>query len=229
MGTIGIEWVNKYHGRAPDLKNCDNDADGFYNKLSGVQQFNYGDDLAWDQDFEESGVGSPTAGTDHIYVDNVDIVYFAGHSGTGGPLFGVANHDDGTAKSSEMSLGERQIEWIVFSSCELLKYDGGAVFNRWGWPVFNGLHYILGFHTTCGDSGSRGKKFAKKLNDGWTVRCAWIKACKETEGSGTKWAYLRADQSSANTNTYCDHWHGKGYVSPDPDNPSVLWYLKGSS
>ena len=40
MGTIGIEWVNKYHGRASDLKNNDNNAEGFYNELSGTRQFN---------------------------------------------------------------------------------------------------------------------------------------------------------------------------------------------
>jgi hypothetical protein len=30
MGMIGIEWVNKFHGRASDLKNNDHSAQGFY-------------------------------------------------------------------------------------------------------------------------------------------------------------------------------------------------------
>ena len=59
MGTIGIEWANLYHGRATDLKNNDDNAQGFYNTLQGVRRFQYGDDLAWDQDLEESGVGYP--------------------------------------------------------------------------------------------------------------------------------------------------------------------------
>ena len=41
MGTIGIEWANKYHGRADELKNNDDNARGFSNTLSGVRRFEY--------------------------------------------------------------------------------------------------------------------------------------------------------------------------------------------
>jgi hypothetical protein len=221
MGTIGIEWVNKYHGRSSDLKNCDNDARGFYNKLSGTRQFEYSDDLAWDQDFEESGVGSPAAGTDTIYVDNVDIVYFAGHGSSSGPYFGRSDRDDGEGHYSEMRLGNRQSEWLVFSACEVLKRS-----QRLNWQqVFRGLHGILGFDTVCGDSGDRGEKFARRLNQGETVRCAWIKACEETEGSSTRWASYFAGQS--NWDTLNDHWWGKGSVASDPRNPNQFMYCRG--
>lgn len=226
MGTIGIEWVNKYHGRAPDLSNNDNNARGFYNTLNGVRVFEWGNDVAWDRDFEQQGVGFPAAGTDQIWVDDVDITFFSGHGSSSGPFFGVTSWDDGVARSSNMRLGDRQSEWVVFDACEVLRYNGGAVFANWGWPVFHGLHYLLGFHTTCHDSSSRGAKFAARLNQGYSVRQAWIMACKETEGSGTHWAYLRADQNG--TDTYNDHWHGKGFVSSDPNNPSVLWHCHGS-
>lgn len=225
MGTIGIEWVNKYHGRASDLKNNDDNARGFYNTLDGIRQFEYGDDLAWDQDFEQSGAGVPTSGTDQIYADNVDIAFFSGHGSQSGPFFGVATHDDGTARSTEVRLGDRYCNWVVFDACLVLAYDDGAVFDRWGWPAFKGLHYILGFHTTTGDSGDRGRKFAEYLNAGWRVRDAWIRACQDTEGSDVYWAYLRADQSG--TDTYNDHWWGKGYVSPDPTAPTSLAYANG--
>ena len=59
MATIGIEWVKKYNGLSGDLSNTKAQAEGFYNTLSGVRQFNWGDDNAWDQDFEQSGKGSP--------------------------------------------------------------------------------------------------------------------------------------------------------------------------
>ena len=180
--------------------------------------------MAWDQDFEESGVGSPTTGTDQVYADNVDIVFFSGHGSSSGPLFGRDDRDDGRARPSEIELGDRQCEWIIFDACEVLKSS-----TRTNWQkIFKGLHYILGFHTTCHDKSNRGKKFAQRLNSGYTVRTSWIKACKETEGSGTKCAYYRAHQSSAGTNTYNDHWHGKGYVSPDPDNPNLFYYYKTS-
>ena len=221
MGTIGIEWVNKYHGRASDLKNNDDNARGFYNRLSGVRQFDYGNDNAWDQDFEASGVGSPSTGTDTTYADNVDIIFFSGHGGPSGAMFGVDNRDSGWATNNEMRLGDKQAEWIVFDACEVLRES-----SRLAWrQVFRGLHYILGFHTTCNDVGSRGRRFANRLNEGRSVRWAWIKACIETQGSGTWCAYYRAEQSGV-SNTYHDHWHGKGSVSADPDNPSYFVYFR---
>jgi len=184
MAKIGIEWVKKYHGRAPNLSNTQKQAEGFYNKLSGTRSFNWGDDLAWDQDFEEKGVGSPVTGTDTTWIDSVHI---------------------------------------AFDACEILRRSG--VFDRWR-DTLKGLHIILGFHTTCGDESKRGRYFAEYLNDGYTVIEAWKKACKETESSGTKWAYLRSGGGSG-VNTYNDHWHGKGWVSPDPTN-SWRAYSKGS-
>ena len=221
MGTIGIEWVNKYHGRASELKNNDNNARGFYNELSGTRQFEYGDDSAWDQDFEQSGTGAPTAGSDTIYADNVDIIFFSGHGNSGGGMFGVDTFDDGWARSSNMRLGDLQAEWIIFDACEVMKES-----TRLNWQqVFQGLHYILGFHTTCSDKSNRGKKFAEYLNDGHSVRWSWIKACIETQGSGTWCAYYRAEESGV-SDTYNDHWHGKGFVSNDPDNPTSFTYFR---
>ena len=223
MGTIGIEWVNKYHGRGKDLKNRDNCARGFYNNLNGVKQFEYSDDLAWDQDFEESGVGSPTAGTDQIYADNVDIIYFAGHGGPSGISFGRTNKDDGTARNTNIRLGDRQCEWIVFDACSTLSWSGN-VFDRWR-QIFTGLHMILGFENTAYDRSDRGEKFAKKLNAGKTLYRAWREACEETEGSDVNWCVLYVNES--NTDTYNDHWHGKGYVSPDPDNHTSGTSIRG--
>jgi hypothetical protein len=224
MGTIGIEWVKAYHGRAADLSNTKPQAEAFYTTLSGVRSFNWGDDLAWDQDFEQSGVGSPSSGTDTTWVDNVDFVFFSGHGSTSGPMFGVATHDDGRVKNTEVAWGDRELEWLALDACNVLEDSG--VFNRWGWGKFKGLHYVLGFHTTTSDEKHRGQYLADKLNAGWRVRDAWIHACQETEGSSTQYAYLRADASG--TNTFDDHWHGKGFVSADPDNPTTLAYLRGS-
>jgi hypothetical protein len=223
MARIGIEWVKKYHGRASNLSNTQKQAEGFYNKLSGTRSFNWGDDLAWDQDFEEQGVGSPATGTDTTWIDSVHIAFFSGHGVPTGHLFGVAGHDDGRAHHTEIKWGNKVLNWIAFDACQLLRENG--VFDRWR-DAFDGLHIILGFHTTCSDERKRGRYFAEYLNDGYTVLNAWKKACKETEGSGTKWAYLRAGGGSG-VNTYNDHWHGKGWVSPDPTN---TWraYSRGS-
>lgn len=224
MSTIGIEWVNKYNGYASDLHNNDDNAKGFYTTLDGIREFDWGDDNAWDQDFEEKNVGSPPAGTDEIYADNVDICFFSGHGSPSGPSFGRRDRDDGRARFTELKLGNRQLEWIIFDACQVLNEDG--VFDRWV-RTFHGLHYILGFHSNTSDSPRRGRVFAENLNRGWTVREAWIRACEETEGSSVEWAYLRAD--SPGTDTYNDHWWGKGYVSPDPNpDDSTLFYGRGS-
>lgn len=223
MGSIAIEWVRQYHGLAGNLTNTKPQAEGFYNTLSATRRFQWGDDLAWDRDFEQQGAGSPASGTDTIWADNVDMVFFSGHGSPSGFLFGVKT-DDAKVKPTEVRWGDKELEWIALDACNVLEANG--VFSRWGWPVFKGLHYILGFHTTTGDEPDRGRLLAQYLNNGETMRRAWIKCCQDTEGSDTQWAYLRAD--APGTDTYNDHWWGKGSVSADPDSPTVLYYARGA-
>jgi hypothetical protein len=230
---VGVEWVNKYHGRAGNLSNNDKNAGGFYNEIRSISKpgyqykgrFNWGDDAAWDIDFEEPG-------DDAKWIDDVDIAFFSGHGSSNGPFFGVANHDDGEAKPNEMKLGNKDLEWIVFDACEVLKDEAGNSVGRWA-GTFKGLHMMLGFHTTCHDHPNRGKEFAKKLKEGWRIVDAWIYACEVTEGSGTKWAILGADEAwpeyeERQTDTLNDHLHGFGYVSADPKENIYLWYVSGT-
>jgi hypothetical protein len=128
LGSIGIEWVNQFNGNASDLSNDYNNARGFYNTLQGVKQFDYGDSLAWDQDYEKSGKGSPSAGTDNFYTDNVDIAFFSGHGWRDYLLFGRNDFDNGKARNTEMELGNGDLKWIVFDGCQALEFDG--VFPR---------------------------------------------------------------------------------------------------
>ncbi len=223
MGTIGIEWVQKYNGLAGNLSNTRAQAEGFYNTLSATRVFNWGDDLAWDQDFEQQGVGSPSAGADTSWADDVDFVFFSGHGSPDRFYFGE-KIDDAVAKNTEIRWGDDNLEWIALDACDVLSRDG--VFDRWGWPVFAGLHIILGFNTTTSDEPNRGQSLAQYLNAGWTVREAWIKAAQDTEDSSTEWAYLRADADG--TDTYHDHWWGKGFVSSDPSSPTILYYAHGA-
>ena len=221
-GWIGIEWINEYHGLQANLGNRQACAEGFYNTLSGVRKFNFGNDLAWDQDFEESGVGNPPSGTDTNWVDNVDIAYFAGHGGVRGGYFGREDRDSGVTDAFEVRLGNKDLEWMVFDACDVLFQ--GFVFQRWS-NAFVGLHFMLGFANTAHDDDKRGRYFADRLNNGWRVRDAWVSACEETEDWDTDWAYLRAD--SPGTNTFEDHWHDRGFVSPDPVNPNSFVHAHG--
>lgn len=214
---IGIEWVNKYHGRASRLYKCDNSTRGFAERLDGILQFEWGNDDAWDVDFEEYGVGSPIEGQDRAYADLVDIAYFAGHGSGSGFLFGIDDYDDGEAKWSEMSLGERGLKWLIVDACETLHDPDGKH------EVFKGLHSILGFNTICTDEGSRGRRFAERLNDGYTMIDAWLRACRETESWSKRFACMWAN--NADTDTMNDHWIGKGFVSRDPHTPTAFYYL----
>jgi Family of unknown function (DUF6345) len=228
MGTIGIEWANSYHGRAPDLKNRGDNAEGFAKALNGITRLNFSDDLAWDQDFEHRDIGLPVTGTDQQEVDSVDIAFFSGHGSKFGAFFGRADRDDGTAKPSELLLGNH-CNWLIFDCCEVLQ-DDGAVFDRL-LPVFNGLHMILGFHTTAYDRDSRGETFALLLNLGESVRDAWAWACTETEESQTSWAYIRVDDDESTSDTQNDHWFGSffgGFISTDPVNWTTFAYKRGS-
>lgn len=228
MPDIGIEWVKNYHGRNNDLANTQIQAEGFLNILAGTRKFNLGDDLAWDRDWEQQGVGSPAQGTDHVWADTVHIAFFSGHGGPGGFQFGIADRDDGVAKPSELQWGNANLNWAALDACNVLAAEG--VFDRWR-PAFKGLHYVLGWHTTAGDETLRGVYFAQHLNEGLRVRDAWIKAAQETEGADREWAYVRADNQSG-TNTYDDQWPAAGtnrFVSADPATPPrTFTYCKGA-
>lgn len=224
-GEVGIEWVKNYHGNCgPNLTNTQAQAEGFYNEIakppaSAIRKFNYGDDLAWDQDFQDSDV-DPN-GTDHRYIDNVDIAFFSGHGSPNGPCFGRTDRDDGRARPDEVIWGNKNLMWIAFDACRILARPG--VFGRWGnRSVFQGLHYILGFASGCNDERDRGRRFAHWLNRKWRVKNAWFKACQETARRDNVAAYLRAAETG--TDTYNDHYWGCGFVSRDPRNPDfIIW------
>ena len=226
VSEIGIEWVDDYHSWWwPDLMYCQAEAERFQNRLDGIPTFNWGDDYAWDQGFEQQGAGfwNP-AGNDDLYADNVDIVFYSGHGSSIGPHFGLSGHDSGEVHYEELRLGDYDAEWAVFDACYVLS-EGGKYYNHC-YDLFVGLHSILGFHTESHDSASRGEKFADYLNDGETVRDAWIMACQDTEHSKTEWAYLRAD--SPGTSTYTEQWFSAGTVSDDPDPATqTVYYLRG--
>ncbi len=154
------------------------------------------------QDFGQRRPDS-RAGGDLMWADGVDTVFFPGRG--------------------HAEFGDQECKWIVWDASEVLRQDD--VFSRCG-PAFNGLHYMLGFHTACGASSVRSRIFAERLNAGYRVRDAWIQACTETESSNASWAYMRAEAPGADT--FDDHWWGKGYTSADPVNPTVKRYVRGS-
>jgi hypothetical protein len=244
---VGIEWVNAYGGKGT-LSNNDNNARGFRNELLAdgwTSRFDWGNNAAWEQDFRYRSAGgggcAGGGGEDYKWIDAVDFAFFSGHGDPRYILFKAkADKQEfyfdkarwgGNAGGNSGEQGD--LEWIVLDACLTLKkyYDppgcGGpqSVWDRWD-QAFDGLHYVLGFDTTCLDNANRGRIFAQRLRAGWTVREAWIRATQATESSSTYGAYLRALKSG--TNTWNDHLPGHGYVSPDPYPPSGLAWLRWS-
>lgn len=170
---VGVEWIEDYsaYNEAHDdsletLDKIDDNVEGFYDTLYSecgwTKRFNMGGSSAWKSDFENSSVG----GYDYLWIDTVDFAYFSGHGYYDHFPFNVDadNNDyDWRVHYTEVSWGDKDLEWIVIASCLVLNAapDGYPnVYHRWGWPVFHGLHAILGFHTSAAD----------KLMDGpWAI------------------------------------------------------------
>ena len=231
---VGIEWVNAY--AVDPLGCCDENARGFRDELATdgwVPQFDWGDHLAWEQDFKfRGGLGG---GRDFDHIDAVDFAYFSGHGSLGNIKFcsfvDEAWFDVERARwggnAGGISEEEGDLEWIVVDACYTLgsSLDGPDIFERWD-QAFDGLHYVLGFSSECGDSPNRGTIFAQYMKQGWPVRLAWIRATQATEGPHLTGAYLRAERLDPRTNTCYDHLPGHGYVSPDPYPVDYLVYCR---
>jgi hypothetical protein len=230
---VGVEWVNNYHGTAPNLAACDDDAGGFYNALGNkgwTKVFNWGDDNAWEEDFKSPE--KPGGGTDTSWADNVDFAYFSGHGNQSGFYFGVSK-DDYQVHYNDCVWGDKDLEWIVLSSCLCLNYSDGAVFNRFGWPVFKGLHLIMGMDTTMSDTTDAGKFFVQFMtgDSAWpssgskkTIQEAWRWACWWALPSNQYCAILGAAGSGGDA--WNDYLPGYGSQVPDPYPISYLWYIR---
>jgi len=219
---VGVEWVNQYHGRLPDLTMCDDDALGFYDHLhsKGFVGYSCGDDNAWESHFEWAGVG----GIDNMgFIDSMDYGYFSGHGSQDAIFFGTNHDGDGnfpfevrnTLGIHESRWGDEDLEWIALSACRVLSENG--IYERLG-PVFGGLHGITGFHTAMFDTDDLGRFYAYYLTDTWGPYCigqAWrlatINDPHQTANvqAAIYWAYWTY-------NHYNEYLVGYGVLYPDP-------------
>ncbi len=222
----GWEAVEDYHGSATNLPATIPEGEKFQDAISDYSatwstDFRWTDDLAWERDFKDPSNG----GTDESWADDVDLMLFAGHGNRNGFRFGV-EVDDNRAHYEDAQLGDRDLEWLIVDACQVLR-DDEEKWQRWGWPVFQGLHYVLGYSSNTSDVDTRGRDFVKyAMHHRWSVRNAWIRATILSENGSTA-AYMRADDGASNT--YDDHLWGFGYVSPDPANPTTLYYASWST
>lgn len=221
----GVEWINSYT-YPPEQGSCNFDnlggrddvAIGFYDVLTShgyTGRFQWGDGNAWANDFMDSGV--EPSGDDHHWIDTVDFAYHADHGNVG--IFGFGRPVDRCIVAAEDCRwgDDDDLEWIVLDDCSCLRQGEYGVW----WPTFQGLHMIVSFDTNAHDASSRGRLFAEKLVDGWSVRQAWWYACEQTEGDGTFAAIAGA--CNGDTSIYDEHIWKFGHVAGDPV-PLAWWW-----
>jgi hypothetical protein len=237
---VGVEWTNAYdfYYNDPDegliylqdVHYCDDFANGFYNKLGAngfSKEFNWGNTLAWEEDFKKAEFG----GTDSSWVDDVDFVVYSGHGSPTGFYFNN-DHDDrklrGTKNWHDAEWRNRDLEWIVLNACEVLtEYDDhGNWAERWArGGVFKGLHLLLGWDSKATDNPDRGRIFAEYMVDAnFLIKDAWFKACDETSPSGRVAVVIGVIDEGYNALGE-DHLWGHGTVVPDRSDPIFIEWL----
>jgi len=223
----GSEWI----GSCAGLPRAAANARGFVvtMRLAGAQiRFNYGESAAWERDFKDA--------SDAGVVDNADLVFYTGHANAHGFEF-CSQQDDRFLRYDEARWGDGDLEWLVIAACGPLQRSapGGAWWKRWG-PAFQGLHLLLGYATVTFDNTEEGLIFAAGATGfpfpslARTVREAWVRAAKETQGPEEIWSVMGVYGKNGETN-YNDYFHGRGPVGPDIKGSDLggWWIVWGPS
>lgn len=157
---------------------------GFWN--SG-DSFIYTDSLAWEQDFK--CLTCPGGGYDYEFIDDVTIAYFNGHGVTDSSafMFGAQSIDDwhltGQTDARWGDDNNGYLNWIGIKASYIPGPDEEA-WDNWVWPVFKGLHLLLGHATTLTNVSNHGEIWAERMTDyDDTIINAWYKACLDTQSS----------------------------------------------
>lgn len=134
-------------------------------------------------------------GSSHLsYCDSVDLAYFAGH-GNASTIW--PSSADGSCYLGDKAWGSYStasragdLEYVVFHSCKVLEMSGdwrGRWRNTWDTRSqprpFAGLHVAMGFRTNHYTGSGAGPwaadEFAENLEDGDSVRTAWVEAVED--------------------------------------------------
>lgn len=226
--TLGSWWIKDgIDGRRLE-------AQGFASLLDSLSGFqwteDHGDSAVLEKDFVETANYTEK-------VDQVDGVMMSSH---GNPnSFSVWNGSVST--SDTIKFGKGDLEFFATHACKLLENSDAHPISRWI-PAFDRLHYMFGFHNSSysgGGQDARGTYFAMYAAylyyifgaafGSYTLREAWITANTLVEGSGVRWAYLRATGKTS-TGASADTYNEKLRTSEpaDPVNQRTFWTANGS-
>jgi len=202
------EWITSYPSSiAKDLKNTDDDAQGFSNTLQGYTGREFSNSNAW-----EDHMKGNVFGQEETFMDVHDVTYFSGHGGSDYLVFSTwkdnpyLNHDD-----SYDDFGDKDAEWAMFSACYTMSHS-----SYWA-STMDGLHLICGFITTMGDSATHGKIFGNFLRKRhvWDsphlIHQSWFLASDQSQKVGRRQRVLGENKAM-----FDDYIWSHGYVSDDP-------------
>lgn len=207
---------------------------GFVNEMNiaGVtKRFSWTGMNAWEQDFKATG--------DSNYIDNTDITFYAGHGYGGGFTFENSSHNDGTLdyNDADDDWGDKDLEWLALLSCQVMidSWSGMSRFDRWK-QEFDGLHLLLGFHTSAYAWHSFSGEFANNMvrvpflwwNKPMKIRDAWFDATDDEQPNGVVPVVMGVFRHDGVSNIN-DYFWGKGSVGPDirDSNIAGYWTLTG--
>jgi hypothetical protein len=223
LDEIITEWVEKYKGTPCGGKNSKDSrksahglANQLVSRLGWMWRYDWGNSLAWEQDFTREG--------NFWDIDQVDLVFFKGHGNAG--LFAFSHKfNDCYVFNTECTRewGETDLEWAAFSSCKVLAESAWDNWHR----VFDRLHLICGMKTNIRSAalgGEFGKQLAKYKR---TFPSSWFKAVKKLHRPWWWWLAKKKRRTAVVMaevyDNFNDHAWGAGYVSPDPTYNSIYW------
>ncbi len=234
ISVKALTWINV------GIESCGGDLEhyatasstGFKNELrsdGATIRFHWKEWSAWEQDFKYRYASG--GGKDFRYIDAVDFAYFVGHGHPTYIMFlsqvdsqrfyftrarwgGTAGGDTGE---------QADLEWIALESCNTLQetHNGQSAIQRWQ-QAFQGLHYVLGFHTRARVSETLGGTFAEYMTRWFfprSIRRSWIRATQAVQPSDRWGAYIRATSLGADTRN--EYLPGHGPYSVNDPNPST--------
>jgi hypothetical protein len=223
MPTIVTEWVEKYKGTPcggnnsyQSAKSARGLAMALVNYLGWTWFWDWGNSLAWEQDFTNEG--------NYYDIDQFDMAFFKGHGGPGRFAFSH-RYNDCRVWNTECigEWGDENLEWVALSSCKVLHSSEWSNWHR----CFNGLHLICGMHTNIRSAAlghTFGYEMAKKKR---TIKQSWFKAVKKLSRPWWWWfakkRWVTPVVLAEVWDNYNDHAWRAGYVSPDPVYDRWYW------
>lgn len=198
----------------------------------GLEQFLWRGALSWRLDFIEE-----PAGFDNLWVDNANMVLYAGH---GNPTVITFSGGPGPTPTTlfynqaPLAWGDQRENWMGFLSCSVLQFNWGNlnVWQRWG-PDLDGLHILNGFRTTAWAGTGFPRVYANHLLGAGgppvPVVQSWFSAAlaRENRPDGTGRAAAMGPIGPAGVWDFDDFYWGQGPVGPTIRSGQIRgwWYL----